>query len=95
MQIDKIAEKLKIDPAELRLRITVKPNELTANFLQLGTVGLDQCIRRVVEISGWKEKFRKLPEGRGVGLGLLVLSDGGRAFYGLEFDAALRNSTQA
>jgi 4-hydroxybenzoyl-CoA reductase subunit alpha len=68
VQIDKIAEKLKIDPAELRLRIAVKPNELTANFLQLGTVGLDQCIRRVVEISGWKEKFRKLPEGRGVGL---------------------------
>jgi 4-hydroxybenzoyl-CoA reductase subunit alpha len=68
IQIDKIAEKLKIDPAELRLRIAVKPNELTANFLQLGTVGLDQCIRRVVEISGWKEKFRKLPEGRGVGL---------------------------
>jgi len=68
VQIDKIAEKLKIDPAELRLRIAVKPNELTANFLQLGTVGLDQCIRRVVEMSGWKEKFRKLPEGRGVGL---------------------------
>jgi 4-hydroxybenzoyl-CoA reductase subunit alpha len=68
VQIDKIAEKLKIDPAELRLRIAVKPNELTANFLQLGTVGLDQCIRRVVAMSGWKEKFRKLPEGRGVGL---------------------------
>ncbi len=68
VQIDKIAEKLKIDPAELRLRIAVKPNELTANFLQLGTVGLEQCIRRVVAISGWKDKFRKLPEGRGVGL---------------------------
>jgi 4-hydroxybenzoyl-CoA reductase subunit alpha len=68
VQMDKIAERLGIDPAELRLRTAVKPNELTANFLQLGTVGLEQCIRRVVEISGWKDKFRKLPEGRGVGL---------------------------
>ncbi len=68
VQMDKIAEKLNIDPAELRLKIAVKPNELTANFLQLGTVGLEQCIRRVVEISGWKEKLPNLPEGRGVGL---------------------------
>lgn len=68
VQMDKIAERLGIDPAELRLRVAVKPNELTANFLQLGTVGLQECIRRVVEMSGWKQKFRKLPEGRGVGL---------------------------
>jgi len=68
VHMDKIAERLGIDPAELRLRVAVKPNELTANFLQLGTVGLEECIRRVVEMSGWKQKFRKLPEGRGVGL---------------------------
>ncbi len=68
VQLDKIAEKLKIDPADLRLRIAESPNVVTANFLRLGTVGLAECVRRVVEISGWKEKFRKLPEGRGVGL---------------------------
>jgi 4-hydroxybenzoyl-CoA reductase alpha subunit len=68
VQIDKIAEKLKMDPAEFRLKNATKPNSLTANFLQLGTVGLPECIRRVVKISGWNEKFRKLPEGRGVGL---------------------------
>jgi 4-hydroxybenzoyl-CoA reductase subunit alpha len=68
VQLDKIAEKLKIDPADLRLRIAETPNVVTANFLRLGTVGLAECVRRVVEISGWKEKFRKLPEGRGVGL---------------------------
>ena len=68
VQMDKIAERLNIDPAELRLRTAVKPNELTANFLQLGTVGLSECIERVVAMSGWKDKFRKLPEGRGVGL---------------------------
>ena len=68
VQLDKIAEKLKIDPADLRLRIVESSNTVTANFLRLGTVGLAECIRRVARTSGWKEKFRKLPEGRGVGL---------------------------
>ena len=68
VQLDKIAEKLKIDPADLRLRIVESPNAVTANFFRLGTVNLSECIRRVVEVSGWKDKFRKLPEGRGVGL---------------------------
>jgi 4-hydroxybenzoyl-CoA reductase alpha subunit len=68
VQLDKIAEKLGIDPAELRLRIVESSNVVTANYLRLGTVGLAECIRRVVKVSGWKEKFHKLPEGRGVGI---------------------------
>jgi 4-hydroxybenzoyl-CoA reductase alpha subunit len=68
VQLDKIAEKLQIDPAELRLRIAESSNAVTANFFRLGTVNLAECIRRVVNSSGWRDKFRKLPEGRGVGL---------------------------
>jgi 4-hydroxybenzoyl-CoA reductase alpha subunit len=68
VQLDKIAEKLKMDPADLRLHIVESSNTVTANFLRLGTVGLADCIRRVVKTSRWKEKFRKLPEGRGLGL---------------------------
>jgi len=68
VHLDKIAEALKLDPAELRLRHLVQPNVVTANWLQLGTVGLEACIRKVVEGSRWKERFRKLPYGRGLGL---------------------------
>jgi 4-hydroxybenzoyl-CoA reductase subunit alpha len=68
VQLDKIAEKLKIDPAELRLRIVESSGAITANFFRLGTVNLAECIRRIVKLSGWNEKFRKLPEGHGVGL---------------------------
>ncbi len=68
VQLDKIAEKLEIDPAELRLSIVAKPDTLTANWLKIGTIGLAECIRRVVASSDWKNKYRKLPEGRGVGL---------------------------
>jgi 4-hydroxybenzoyl-CoA reductase subunit alpha len=68
VQLDKIAEALAIDPSELRLRILEQPGALTANYLQLGTMGLGACIRRVVERSGWRDKFGRLPRGRGVGL---------------------------
>jgi len=68
VQLDKIAEKLGMDPAELRINIATKENSLTANWLRVGSTGLAECIRTVVERSRWKEKFRKLPEGRGVGI---------------------------
>ena len=68
VQMDKIAEDLAIDPAELRLKTLVPPNSLTANYLRVGSMGLGACIDKVVQGSGWKKKFRKLPEGRGVGL---------------------------
>ncbi len=68
VQLDKIAEKLGMDPAELRLRIVTKENSLTANWLKIGTNGLAECIRQVVQRSGFKDKHRKLPLGRGVGL---------------------------
>ncbi len=68
VQLDKIAERLRLDPAELRLNMVTKPNSLTASWLRVGSTGLADCIRKVVEISGWKDKHRKLPPGRGVGL---------------------------
>ena len=66
--IDKAAEGLKMDPAQLRLQNLVEPQSLTANWLRVRTIGLKACIEKVVEASGWKEKFRQLPRGRGVGL---------------------------
>src|SRR5712664_2271644 len=68
VHIDKIAEELHLDPAELRLKTLVPANSLTANYLRVGSMGLGQCITKVVEGSSWKKKFRKLPRGRGVGL---------------------------
>jgi len=68
IHLDKAAEKLGIDPAELRLRHLAKPHSVTANWLQLGTVNLGRCIEAVVEGSGWKERYGKLPHGRGLGL---------------------------
>src|SRR2546426_6791949 len=68
VHFDKIAEQLGIDPADFRLQHLVPPHSLTANWLRIGSMGLAECIRKVVAGSGWKEKYRKLPPGQGVGL---------------------------
>jgi 4-hydroxybenzoyl-CoA reductase alpha subunit len=68
VQLDKIAEKLGRDPAELRLAMVTKPDSLTASWLRVGSTGLAECIRKVVEMSGWKDRHRKLGPGRGLGL---------------------------
>src|SRR3989442_8074338 len=68
VHLDKIAEKLAIDPAELRLRHLVPPGSLTANYLRVGSIGLGKCIEAVVRGSDWSRKFRRLPRGKGIGL---------------------------
>jgi 4-hydroxybenzoyl-CoA reductase subunit alpha len=68
VQLDKIAEALALDPADLRLKIVEQPDTTTANFMRVTTIGLADCVRSVVRRSGWKERFRKLPPGRGLGL---------------------------
>ncbi|OFZ90210.1 MAG: aldehyde oxidase, partial [Betaproteobacteria bacterium RBG_16_64_18] len=68
VQLDKIAEKLGLDPAQMRLNMVTKPDSLTASWLRIGSTGLAECIRQVVDRSGWKDKHRKLPQGRGIGL---------------------------
>ena len=74
VQLDKIAEQLGLDPVEIRRQHLVPPNTVTANYLRIGSMGLGQCIDKVVEGSRWKERFsgwdpqrRKLPLGKGIG----------------------------
>jgi len=68
-QLDIIAEELGIDPIEIRLRNAVGPNEMTVNELKIESCEFKQCLEKVREESGWKEKKGKLPKGRGIGIG--------------------------
>ncbi len=68
VHLDKVAHRLGLDPAQMRLDHLVPPNSLTANYLRVGSMGLGACIEKVVEGSAWKERYGKLPEGHGLGL---------------------------
>ncbi len=89
-QLDKAAEQLGLDPAEMRKRIVVEPFTKTANHLTVTTVGLTECIDKVVEASGWREKRRALRardakggrRRRGVGIaGSAYMTGAGTAIY--------------
>ncbi len=68
VMLDRVADDLKLDPLEMRLRHLQPPDSVTANFLRIGSMGLGRCLEAVRERSGWREKHRRLPHGRGVGL---------------------------
>jgi 4-hydroxybenzoyl-CoA reductase alpha subunit len=75
VQLDKIAEQLNLDPAAMRRANLVKPDTVTANYLRIGSMGLGQCIDKIVEGSDWQNRFsgwdrskRRLPEGKGLGI---------------------------
>jgi 4-hydroxybenzoyl-CoA reductase subunit alpha len=67
-QLDELATKLKIDSAEIRQRNLLKPPCVTINGLRVQSYGLPECIEKVVERSGWKDRQGKLPKGRGLGI---------------------------
>ena len=69
VHLDKIAEQLNLDPAEMRSRHLVKANSVTANYLRIGSMGLGACIDKVVEGSGWKNKFSWVSEPGAVATG--------------------------
>ncbi len=68
VQLDRIAAALGVDPAELRVQHGLKANALTANWLKIGSIGLAECIRQVVQRSDWNHRHKKLPVGKGLGL---------------------------
>jgi len=68
VQLDKLAEALAIDPIELRRRNFLGGHTRTINELRVQSNGFLECLDAVERASGWKEKFRRLPYGRGVGV---------------------------
>jgi 4-hydroxybenzoyl-CoA reductase subunit alpha len=67
-QLDEIASKLGIDPAEIRRRNLLKPPCITINGLRVLSYGLPECIDQIVARSKWNERKGKLAKGRGLGI---------------------------
>jgi 4-hydroxybenzoyl-CoA reductase subunit alpha len=67
-QLDELAAAIGMDPAEIRQHNLLKPPCVTVNGLRVQSYGLPECIEKVVERSGWKQRRGKLPKGRGLGV---------------------------
>jgi len=67
--LDNIAEHLGIDPLEMRIINARKPGTLTVQGFRVDSYGLKEAMEKAREISGWRDKKGKLPQGRGIGMG--------------------------
>jgi 4-hydroxybenzoyl-CoA reductase subunit alpha len=67
-QLDELATRIGMDPAEIRQRNLLKPPCITVNGLRVQSYGLPECIEKTVERSGWRNRKGKLPKGRGLGI---------------------------
>ncbi|HEY6867241.1 MAG TPA: xanthine dehydrogenase family protein molybdopterin-binding subunit, partial [Candidatus Eisenbacteria bacterium] len=67
-QIDKLAETIGMDPIEVRRRNFIGRDTTTVNDLRVTSNGFLECLDAVERASGWKERFRRLPYGRGLGI---------------------------
>lgn len=67
-QLDELAVKIGMDPAEIRQRNLLQPPCITVNGLRVQSYGLPECIEKTVQRSGWKQRKGKLPKGRGLGI---------------------------
>ena len=66
--IDDLAHKTNTDPCELRLKNFMGPNTLTVGQFRITSNGVKECLKAVMSKSNWKEKYGKLPFGRGIGV---------------------------
>jgi len=66
--LDTLAHQASLDPADVRRANLLHAPCVTVNGLRVTSYGLPECVEKVVERSGWREKRGKLPYGKGMGI---------------------------
>ncbi len=66
--IDDIADKLKTDPCELRLKNFLSADTLTVGQYRITSNGSRQALHKVMEESKWKSRWGALEYGHGIGV---------------------------
>jgi 4-hydroxybenzoyl-CoA reductase alpha subunit len=87
-QMDIIAKKLGMDPAELRLKNYVQSGDTTASGCVITTCGIRECVEKAIERSGWKEKRGKGLK-RGIGMASFIHCCGYRGYLPCDPSAAI------
>ena len=66
--VDMVAEKLEMDPVEMRVKNVMVTGESTINELNMSSLGMKECLQAVKDGSDWDNKKGKLPPGKGIGV---------------------------
>jgi 4-hydroxybenzoyl-CoA reductase alpha subunit len=82
VQLDQLAERLALDPIELRRRNFQGSNTKTVNGQRITSNGFLACLDAVERASLWRERRGRLPRGRGLGVaGSMYISGTNYAIY--------------
>ena len=87
-QIDELADRLGIDPIDLRLLNAPRSGDVTLTGWRLGSARLAECLERARVEIGWDAKRRMAGSGRGVGVAAAVHVSGANAFEHSELSEA-------
>ncbi|RJX36529.1 MAG: hypothetical protein C4525_00230 [Desulfarculus sp.] len=87
-QLSMIAERIGLDPLELRLKNAVETGDETASGAILQSCGLKECLTQAAEKIGWKEKKANPEPNRGLGIACGVHFTGVRLSPGIDADFA-------
>ena len=85
-QLDMIAEELGMDPLELRLKNVVATGDTTIHGHKITSCGIRECLEKVAEVSGWREKRLLKKPGYGIGIACNEYVCAMRSFY--EYDSS-------
>ena len=88
-QMDIIADKLGMDPMELRLRNLFEPGEISVTGCKFDAYGLPECIKKAAEAANWSEKKREGMPNRGIGMACLVHISGQVVYGSIETSSVL------
>ena len=77
--IDMAAEKLDMDPTELRRLNYIEPDSISIHGYHISSCGLQECMTRAKELINWDAIRSEHKYGRGVGCASLVHASGSRA----------------
>jgi CO/xanthine dehydrogenase Mo-binding subunit len=83
--LDMIAAQLNLDPAELRIKNGIGPNETSIHGWKINSSGLKDCVIQATEKADWQEKRQKKEPLKGIGLSCCNHVSGNRPFA-REFD---------
>ncbi len=67
-QLDMIADRIGVDPAEIRIKNSIHAGEPHPGGFVINTCGFAESVGKAAAAIGWQDKRGKLPFGRGVGL---------------------------
>jgi 4-hydroxybenzoyl-CoA reductase alpha subunit len=68
-QLDELAEKIGMDPVDVRLKNMMEAGDVTCNELNMSSLGMRECVEGVRDRSGWSERRSGTPGGgRGMGM---------------------------